>query len=267
MFLNSSVPYNRRLTPGIRRERRSMQLKIKHLATALYVMAMLCIPPALAAEESETGLAKKTQNPRADLISVPFQNKFNFGAGSRHETIWIMNVQPVIPLRLSDNWNLITRTILPIINQPSLFSHPANAFGMGDLNPTFFLSPAKPGKFIWGAGPTMTLPTASDRLLASGKWSLGPAAVGLFMDGPWVVGALANQQWSLGGWGHKEVSQLLIQPFVNYNLPRGWYLTSAPIMTADWEAPSGNQWTVPVGGGGGKLWRVGKVGLPVNTQL
>ena len=87
------------------------------------------------------------------------------------------------------------------------------------------------------------------------------------MEGPWVIGALANQQWSVGGWGHKDVSQLLIQPFVNYNLPHGWYLTSAPIMTADWEAPSSNQWTVPVGGGGGKLWRVGKVGLPINTQL
>src|SRR6185436_19391815 len=121
-------------------------------------------------EESDTELAKKTQNPVADLISVPFQNNFNFGAGSKHETIWIMNVQPVIPITLNEHWNLITRTIVPIINQPSLFPHTENAFGMGDINPTLFLSPSKPSKFIWGVGPTMTLPTASDRLLASGKW-------------------------------------------------------------------------------------------------
>src|SRR5215813_13205522 len=146
MFLNSSVPYNRRLTPGIRRERRSMQLKIKHLATALYVMAMLCIPPALAAEESKTELAKKTQNPVADLISVPFQNNFNFGAGTNHDqTIYNLNVQPVIPLHLTEDWNLITRIIAPINNQPSLFPGAESAFGLGDLNPTFFLSPAKSG--------------------------------------------------------------------------------------------------------------------------
>jgi hypothetical protein len=241
---------------------------------AVLIAALLLVSAAQAQQaatsashESETELAKKTQNPVADLISVPFQNNFNFGAGTKDQTIWVLNVQPVIPIKLTENWNLITRTIMPIINQPSLFPHGDNAFGLGDINPTFFLSPAKPSKLIWGVGPTMTLPTATDRLLASGKWSMGPAAVGLFMDGPWVVGALANQQWSIGGWGNREVSQMLIQPFVNYNLRHGWYLSSAPIMTADWEAPSSNQWTVPVGGGFGKLSRVGKVGLPINVQL
>lgn len=220
---------------------------------------------APASQESDTDLAKKTQNPVSDLISVPFQNNFNFGAGSKDEMIYVLNVQPVIPFTLTDNWNLITRTIVPIINQPSLFPHVDNAAGIGDINPSFFLSPSKPSKFIWGVGPTMTFPTASDNLLGSGKWSMGPTAVGLFMDGPWVVGALANQQWSFAGWGDTDVNQLLIQPFLNYNLPRGWYLSSAPIITANFSASSGNHWTVPAGGGGGKIWRLGK--LPVNTQL
>jgi hypothetical protein len=221
-------------------------------------------PPASASDED---LVKKTQNPVADLISVPFQNNFNFGAGSKDEMVWILNVQPVIPISLSENWNLITRTIMPIINQPSLFPGMDSAFGLGDINPTVFLSPAKPSKFVWGVGPTMTLPTASLSLLGSGKWSAGPAAVGLFMDGPWVVGALANQQWSFAGWGDEDVNALLIQPFVNYNLPHSWYLASAPIITANFSAGDGDHWTVPVGGGGGKLWRLGKIGLPLNTQL
>jgi hypothetical protein len=218
-----------------------------------------------AADDSDTELAKKTQNPVADLISVPFQNNFNFGAGPKDATIYVLNVQPVIPLRLTEDWNLITRIIAPIINQPSLFPEAESAFGLGDINPTFFLSPAKPGEIIWGVGPTFTLPTATDSLLGSGKWSMGPAAVALSIQGPWVFGALANQQWSFAGWRDQDVSQLLIQPFVNYNLPDAWYLVSAPIITANWEASSGNKWTVPLGGGVGKLFKLDK--LPINTQL
>ena len=221
---------------------------------------------ASSASDSED-LVKQTQNPVANLISVPFQSNFNFGAGSKDEMVYILNVQPVIPIKLNENWNLITRTIMPIINQPSLFPGMDDAFGLGDINPTLFFSPAKPSKFIWGVGPTMTLPTASRSLLGSGKWSAGPAAVGLFMDGPWVAGALANQQWSFAGWGDEDVNALLIQPFINYNLPHSWYLVSAPIMTANFSAGDGDHWTVPLGGGAGKLWRVGKVGLPINTQL
>lgn len=244
-----------------------MKIKTGHLTAALCLAMALGADLTLAATDNDTELAKKTQNPVADLISVPFQNNFNFGAGSKNQMVYVLNVQPVIPLHLTDNWNLITRTIMPIINQPSLFPHVDNAVGLGDINPSFFFSPSKPSKFIWGAGPTMTFPTATNRILGSGKWSMGPAAVGLFMDGPWVVGALANQQWSFAGWGDKDVNALLIQPFLNYNLPHGWYLSSAPIITGNFSASSGNHWTVPVGGGGGKLWRVGKVGLPVNTQI
>jgi hypothetical protein len=141
-----------------------------------------------------------------------------------------------------------------------------SATGLGDLNPTFFFSPAKPGGLIWGFGPTFTLPTATDELLGSEKWSMGPAAVALTMQGPWVFGALMNNQWSVGGWGDEHVNAFLMQPFVNYNLPAGWYLTSSPILTANWAADRGGDvWTVPLGGGAGKLFRVGR--LPINAQL
>jgi hypothetical protein len=204
------------------------------IIAALVLAGILQICAAGAADDGNTELAKKTQNPVADLISVPFQNNFNLSAGSNDATIYILNVQPVIPLKLTEDWNLITRTIMPIINQPSLFEGSESAFGLGDINPTFFLSPAKPGQLIWGVGSTFTLPTATDSLLGTSQWSMGPAAVALTMQGPWVVGALANQQWSFAGWRDQDVSQLLIQPFVNYNLPDAWYLVSAPIITANW---------------------------------
>lgn len=229
------------------------------------VIAVLVLATPLGAQQDETELAKKTQNPVADLISVPFQNNLNLGAGTKDATVYVLNVQPVIPLKLTEDWNVITRIITPIINQPALFTGGEDAFGLGDLNPSFFLSPAKPGAVIWGVGPTFTLPTATDSLLGTGKWSMGPAAMGLTIQGPWVVGALVNQQWSFAGWGETDVSQLLIQPFVNYNLPNGWYLSSVPLITANWEASRGDTWTVPVGGGAGKLFRLGR--LPVNTQL
>lgn len=235
----------------------------------LVLLALTLGAPALwAAEEaSETELAKKTQNPVADLISVPFQNNFNFNTGPDDRTVWVVNVQPVIPIKITEDWNLITRLIMPIINQPPLAAGIDHAFGLGDINPTFFLSPRAPGRLIWGVGPTFTLPTATDSQLGSGRWSAGPAAVALVMQGPWVYGALLNNQWSFAGWGDTKVNAFLVQPFLNYNLPKGWYLTSAPIMTANWVASTDDEWTVPVGAGGGKVWRVGKVGLPVNTQL
>lgn len=233
----------------------------------------LTLAPAASGDSSGGGdreaqteaLAKAAQNPVANLISVPFQNNFNFGLGPNEVTQWILNVQPVIPISLNSDWNLITRTIMPIINQPSPAPGVSSAFGLGDINPTFFLSPANSGKLIWGVGPTMTLPTATDSLLGHGMWTAGPAAVALTMQGHWVVGVLANQQWSYAGWGDDRVSALLVQPFINYNLPQGWYLTSAPILTANWRESAREAWVIPVGGGVGKIVHLGK--LPLNCQL
>ena len=258
--------------------------KCKLLGVANIVFLMLGWSMARAAQnESAEELAKKTQNPVADLISVPLQNNFNFGAGINHnKMIYALNIQPVIPIKLNDEWNLITRTIMPVINQPSLFPtangtvHSTTGTGLGDINPTFFLSPGKPGDLIWGIGPTFTLPTATDRDLGSGQWSMGPAGVALVMHGHWVYGALINNQWSVAGWGDKPVNAMLLQPFINYNLPDGWYLTSGPIITANWKADHGGDvWTVPLGGGFGKLFRLDQIlplgdpiaKLPINTQL
>jgi hypothetical protein len=250
----------------------AMKSKFNHLVVACSLLASVTraqseskLDPALPlapADAAVTGgggagdeqaqqaeLAKAAQNPLAKMISVPLQNNFNFGVGPNDATQWILNIQPVIPITLSENWNLITRTIFPIINQPSPAPGVRSASGLGDINPSFFFSPAKSGKLIWGVGPTFTFPTATDSTLGSGKWSAGPAAVVLTMQGHWVYGVLANQQWSYAGWGDQDVSALLIQPFINYNLPHGWYLNSVPIITANWEANSDDRWTVPIGGG------------------
>jgi hypothetical protein len=247
---------------------RSLVPVVNLVATVLLSVALVGIrasePPSEEKSQTEE-LAKETQNPVANLISVPFQNNFNFDVGPNHVTQYVLNIQPVIPISLNKDWNLITRTIVPIINQPSPASGIPSAAGLGDINPTLFLSPANSGKLIWGIGPTMTFPTATDSLLGNGKWSAGPALVVLTMPGHWVIGALANNQWSFAGWGKKNVNSLLIQPFINYNFSHGWYVTTSPIITADWLAASDDRWTVPIGGGVGKLFRLGK--LPINTSL
>lgn len=153
-----------------------------------------------AAAESTDPLRKAAQNPVASLISVPVQNNNNFGIGSDDRTQDILNIQPVIPVRVSKNWNVITRTITPIIFQPTV-SQPVNqgAAGFGDLNPSFFFSPANAGKLIWGIGPTVVLPTATNSMLGQGKWSMGPTFVALAQPGKWTLGAPVNNVWSFAG--------------------------------------------------------------------
>jgi hypothetical protein len=215
---------------------------------------------------SKEELAKLAQDPVANLMSFPFQNNFNFGVGPNDATQYVMNFQPVIPITLSDDWNLITRWILPVINQPSPAPGVRSAFGLGDLNPSFFLSPGNPGKIIWGVGPTATFPTATDPLLGNGNYLVGPTAVALTIQGHWIFGALVNNQWSVAGWDSQSQNNFLLQPFINYNLPNGWYVNTAPIMTANWNASSQDRWTVPVGGGIGKIIKLGGK-LPLNLQL
>ena len=221
-----------------------------------------------AVADEQEDLAKQTQNPVADLISVPFQNNTNFNLGPKDRTQNILNIQPVIPINLTDKWNLITRTIAPIIYQPDVTSNSGGEFGLGDINTTLFLSPANAGKVVWGVGPILSLPTATDKTLGTDKWSAGPSAVLLAMPSNWVIGFLVNNLWSFAGDNDRQdVNQFLFQYFVNYNFQGGWYLTSAPINTANWKADDGNKWTVPIGGGGGKVFRIGPQPLNLQTQV
>jgi hypothetical protein len=213
-------------------------------------------------------LAKKTQNPVADLISVPIQNNFNFNVGPHNQTQTVINIQPVVPIKLNEDFNLITRTILPVVDQPDPVSN-TSQFGLGNLNTTLFLSPSKSKAVTWGVGPIFGFPTKTNDLLGSNTFTVGPSAVVVAMPNHWVIGALANQQWSMGNAPpNQRVNAMLIQPFINYNLPEGWYLTSAPVITANWEAfgnNSSDRWVIPIGGGFGKIVKTG--GPPLNMNL
>ncbi len=211
-------------------------------------------------------LAKAAQNPVGALISLPFQNNMNFDVGPAERTQNVLNIQPVWPIGLGENWNLITRTIVPVISQPAPGSDRTS--GLGDLSFTGFISPKQPGKIIWGVGPTLVFPTATDAVLGSDKWSAGPAVVVLTMPGQWVIGALVSNVWSFAGEDERaDINSFLMQYFVNYNLPDGWYITSAPIITANWEADSGEQWTVPFGGGIGRVFKIGRQPINMQTQV
>jgi hypothetical protein len=216
-------------------------------------------------EAKAAALAKAAQNPIADLISFPLQNNTAFGIGPYKRAENELLIEPVIPLHITKSWNLITRTIWPQIVQPDTTQPTMGWTGFGDLNPSFFLSPSAPHKLTWGAGPTFVLPWATAEQLGQGKFSMGPAVVALTMPGHWVIGTLVNNIFSVEGpHARPDVNQMLMQYFINYNFKHGWYVTSAPIITANWEASSGNVWTVPFGGGVGRIMKIGN--QPVNIQ-
>jgi hypothetical protein len=253
------------------------------LATALAFS--VAAGPHAQAQDSTEALAAAAQNPVAAMYSLPFQNNTYFGAGPNHDkTANVLNIQPVLPFSAGD-WNIISRTIAPLIYVPNVRTGlgaaalgedttSANAglggipetFGLGDINQTFYFSPAAPSEFIWGVGPSINLPTATSNVIGSGKLSVGPAAVGLIMPRPWVIGMLARQLFAIAGPdGRSDVNQTLLQPFVNYNLPDGWYLSSSPVITANWSADSSQRWSVPIGGGGGKIFKI--EGQPINASF
>ena len=239
--------------------------KRKFGAFSALTATLLAAAPAHA-EMSAEELAKLAQNPVGNLISVPFQNNTNLNVGPDKRTQNILNIQPVIPISVSDEWNIITRTIVPVISQPLPDGERTN--GIGDTVFTAFLSPAKPGQLHLGcrAGGA----TADQQQFGPRQPELGSRSIGrglhLEKGNPWVYGVLVNNIWSLSDSGTGgSYNNGLIQPFVNYNFDGGFYITSAPIITANWKAESSQRWTVPVGGGVGKIFHLGP--LPVNTQL
>jgi hypothetical protein len=234
----------------------------------LVAMGVLCraVPPVWAQESSE--IAKQAQNPIARLISVPVENDFNPQTGINKEDSYVLQFKPVVPIRLSNDWNLITRTIVPVIQLPDLAPGVNGTTGLGDVNLSLFLSPAKVGRIIWGVGPIVSFPTATEDILGTKKLSVGPTVVALRSQGHWLYGILVNNLFSVAGPSARaDVNQMLAQPFVNYNLRHGWYLTSSPIITANWEATRDQRWTVPVGGGVGKIVHFGPLPVNMYTQV
>lgn len=250
----------------------------------MMTLAFLGSAAGLHGEEDETkeeqgeqeggDLRAAVQNPVGSLISLPFQFRFDYGAPNGEASF--LNIQPVYPIKVGE-WNLINRAIIPIIDSPGEVSGTADipnpipgngAFGLGDINFSTFLSPAEPDAVIWGIGPSLTMPTATDDELGSDKWSAGPTAVLLAQPKPWSLGILGRHLWSFTGDDDRaDVNQTLLEPFVNYNLSDGWYLISDMVMLANWEANASNRWTVPLGGGVGKLLKIGGQAINLRTEF
>jgi len=237
----------------------------KTVNIALLILMLIVARVGHGQENSDADLAKATQNPLASMISLPFQNNTNFGIGPDDDTQNILNIQPVWPFSLGEDWNFITRTIIPVISQPGVTPGQSRTNGVGDITLTGWVSPKNSGKWIWGVGGALVLPTATDDVLGNDKWSVGPSVVVLTMPGKWVIGSLISNVWSVGGSGDQDVNFFTWQYFINYNMDNGRYLVSAPIITANWEADSDSTWTVPFGGGIGKIFRIGK--QPLNAQV
>jgi hypothetical protein len=240
-------------------------------ASVTAVAAALSVPMPAAAQEAEptarevlttqakpTGaeddgekLAKQLSNPVASLISVPFQSNYDMGLGPTGSGAqYKLNIQPVVPVTLSSDWNMISRTILPVIAQDRALPVPPGAgnsqFGLGDIVQSLFFSPQKPtkGGLIWGAGPVFLVPTATDKRLGSQKWGIGPTVVVLKQMGPWTAGALANHIWSFAGGADRDnVSATFLQPFISYTTRKATSFTVNSETTYDWVH---HQWTVPV---------------------
>ena len=188
------------------------------------------------AAASAEALAKQLANPVANLISVPLQNNFDFNVGPLEGFKYTLNIQPVVPISIGENWNMISRTIAPIISQNDVTAHGESEFGLGDIVQSIFFSPKAPTEsgWVWGVGPIFLLPTATDDALGIDKWAMGPNAVFLKLQGQWTYGALVNHMWSFAGNGYSDVNATFFQPFATFATPDGASYTIASENTQDW---------------------------------
>jgi hypothetical protein len=218
---------------------------------------------AAPAADDAAEIAKKLNNPVASMISVPIQNNWDFGIGPANAMRYTANIQPVIPLSLSKDWNLITRTIVPVIYAESPVAGGDDKFGLGDITQSFFLSPNAPvGGWVLAAGPVALWPVATDSALGTGKWGVGPSVLALKQEKGWTVGLLANHIWSYAGWGDESVSSTFLQPFVGYTTKTQTTFLLNTESTYNWNE---SQWTVPVNALVSQLVKFGK--LPVQFQF
>ena len=229
---------------------------------------MFFSPMAEAQEGGGEDLAKQAQNPLADIISMPLQWNTDFGIGPHDREAYTLNIQPIYPVHLGEDWILINRAIAPLPKLvPDVAQSSGSTTGLGDITLMNWFSPQPKGSFIWGVGPVTVWPTASDDKLGTGKFSIGPSAVLVYMTPKWLAASVINAWWSVGGDSDApDVGIFYWQPIFTYFLPQKWYLVTAPVILADLEADSDQRWIVPLGGGVGKMFNWGKLPLDLTAQ-
>jgi len=216
-------------------------------------LASLVLASTLATSARADEADVPEPNPLSNRVNLPLENIFQFGVGPSETLKYTLKIKSVFPMRLWDDWHLFHRPIVQIEAAPAPKPGESGAFGLGDLEYQLYVSPPSTRDFIWGVGPDLWFPTATATALGSGKWSAGLAGAMRFTTGPWMFGVITTQYWSYGGDPDRSsVSQMTVQPHVVFHFPDGWYLGSSPILKVNWKASSGQMWTVPVGGGGGK---------------
>ena len=223
------------------------------------VAACALLPTSVVAQQSTSDVAKSLSNPVADLISVPLEFDYDDRIGPADDGHRLMlNLQPVVPFSLNDNWNLISRTIVPVESQQNIFPGAGSQSGLGDTVQSFFFSPKAPtaGGWIWGAGPVLLLPTGTDKLLSGEKWGAGPTGVVLRLQGPWTYGVLVNHIWSFAGSSSRaKINATFVEPFLVYTTPTAWQYTLQTETSYDWTARKAS---VPINAEIAKIMKIGK---------
>jgi hypothetical protein len=223
----------------------------------LGVVTSSILAPGAAAPEAEgrtpQELAKDRANPFTQTLNLQLNAATGFGIGPHHDIGEQLTIQPLLPLPLDADWNLIVRPLLPVTFSPD----PQLRFGLGDIQTSFFLTPARTTGLVWGAGPALQFPAATSNELGTGKWSAGPTGALVYSEGPWFAGILVTQLWSFAGVHRTAVNQTSMEVELSYNFESGWYIQTDPTITYDWSAVPRRALTLPVGIDVGKVTKIG----------
>jgi hypothetical protein len=238
---------------------------VRAIGLALIASAQMSVASASAQTQSTEDLVKLKQDPVSGLRQVIVQAQINPDTPVPGGTQGIYSIQPVWPFSLNEDWKVISYTILPVVQQPGV-NHEPSVVGLGDTLINLFVAPKKPGKVVWGAGPAILLPTRTNPALGSDRVGLGPTAVLFYAKNSWSAGVVLQNVWSLGGSGANKFNTFAGQYILNYNLPKNWFLYSNATITGAWLADERDRWTVPVGGGFGKVFNLGKQPVSLSFQ-